>query len=250
MNALIGYSGFVGGTLLNQAPEGFFDSQYRSTNIGEIDGKSFDRVFCSGVPAQKWIANKEPEKDLANINSLIEHLKTIKCKLFVLISTVDVYKNPNGVDEDTPIDEDGLHAYGLNRRHLEKFVESHFEDYLIIRLPGLVGPGLRKNVIYDMANGNDIEKINGSNVYQFYPMDHLWKDIEMAIGMDYKLVNFATLPISTQEIAQECFNLTLACSDDKVEYNMKSKHAINGYFHKKRAILTAIEEYAYEYINI
>ena len=108
-NALIGYSGFVGSTLLKQT---VFEGLYRSTNIGEIEGKSFDTVVCAGAPAQKWIANREPEADRQKIEGLIAHLTSVRCKTFILISTVDVFKNSIGVDEETPVDE-GLHAYGL-----------------------------------------------------------------------------------------------------------------------------------------
>jgi len=90
LNALIGYSGFVGGTLLKQTA---FEGLYRSTNIGEIEGKSFDTVVCAGAPAQKWIANREPEADREKIEGLIAHLKSVRCKTFILISTVDVFKN-------------------------------------------------------------------------------------------------------------------------------------------------------------
>lgn len=116
---LIGFSGYVGSTLLKQS---YFDYLYRSTNIGEIEGKSFDTVVCAGAPAQKWIANREPEADKQKIEALIAHLRLMTCETFVLISTVDVFKNPLGVDEDTYIDEEGLHAYGMNRRLLETFV--------------------------------------------------------------------------------------------------------------------------------
>src|SRR5690554_6697215 len=95
-NALIGFSGFVGSTLLKQTN---FDFLYRSTNIADIDGQTFNMVVCAGAPAQKWIANKEPEADLQIIKGLIEHLKTVSCKTFVLISTVDVFKSPIEVDE-------------------------------------------------------------------------------------------------------------------------------------------------------
>ena len=44
-NGLIGYSGFVGSTLLKQAA---FEARYRSTNIGEIEGRSFDTLVCAG----------------------------------------------------------------------------------------------------------------------------------------------------------------------------------------------------------
>ncbi|RYG95008.1 MAG: pyridine nucleotide transhydrogenase, partial [Alphaproteobacteria bacterium] len=138
-NALIGFSGFVGSTLLKQAD---FERLYRSTNISEIEGQSFDTVVCAGAPAQKWIANREPDADREKIEGLIAHLKSVRCKTFILISTVDVFKNAIGVDEETPVDATGLQAYGLHRCLLEKFVESHFPNHLIVRLPGLVGPGL------------------------------------------------------------------------------------------------------------
>lgn len=174
-NSLIGYSGYVGGTLLKQ---GNFTSLYRSTNIGDIDNQSFDTVVCAGAPAQKWIANREPEADRQKIEELIEHLKTIRCKFFILISTVDVFKNPIGVDEDSPVDESGLHAYGLHRRLLETFVEAHFPNHLIVRLPGLVGPGLRKNVIFDFLNDNNLQSIDSRG----YSSSTRW----LTFGMTFK----------------------------------------------------------------
>ena len=70
-NALIGFSGFVGNMLLRQTT---FDACYRSTNISQIDGKIFDTVVCAAAPAQKWLANKNPQSDRNNINDLINHL--------------------------------------------------------------------------------------------------------------------------------------------------------------------------------
>ena len=95
-NAIIGFSGFVGSALLKQA---HFESLYRSTNISDIRDLSFDTVACAGAPAQKWIVNREPEADRQNIDGLVAHLKTIQCKTFILISTVDVFKSSLGVDE-------------------------------------------------------------------------------------------------------------------------------------------------------
>ena len=63
-DALIGYTGFVGGTLLNQMS---FEEVYRKNNIIDIQNKSFNRVICAGAPAQKWIANKEPVDDLHDL---------------------------------------------------------------------------------------------------------------------------------------------------------------------------------------
>lgn len=198
-NALIGFSGFVGSTLLKQAP---FESLYRSTNIGEIDGRPFDTVVCAGATAQKWIANRDPETDRKRIEGLIAHLKTIQCETFVLISTVDVFKDPLGVDEGTPIDESGLHAYGLHRRLLEMFVESHFPRHLIVRLPGLVGSGLRKNIIFDFLNENNLHAIDSRSVFQFYPMINLWYDIQTSLEAGLKLVHLTAEPISVSDVSK------------------------------------------------
>jgi len=248
MKALIGYSGFVGSTLLKQEP---FEFLYRSTNVGEIDGKSFDMVVCAGAPAQKWIANREPEADREKIEGLIAHLKSMTCKTFVLISTVDVFKSPLGVDEGDAVDESGLHAYGLNRRLLEKFVESHFSNYLIVRLPGLVGPGLRKNVIFDFLNDNNLSSIDSRGVFQFYPMVNLWHDIQIALDAGLKLVHLTAEPISVADVSTlgfgKSFNQVQANSP--AVYDLRTRHAqifgTSGHYqYNRRETIQAVRAYA------
>lgn len=246
--ALIGYSGFVGSTLLKQAP---FESLYRSTNIGEIKGKTFDTVVCAGAPAQKWIANRQPEADLENVEGLIAHLKSINCKTFVLISTVDVFKNPRGVDEGTPVDESGLHAYGLHRRLLENFVEIHFARHLIVRLPGLVGPGLRKNVIFDFLNDNNLHAIDSRGVFQFYPMVNFWYDIQTALDAGLKLVHLTAEPISVADVSAQGFGRTFEQGqvDSPAVYDMRTRHAqlfgsTGQYQYSRRETIQAIRAYA------
>ena len=136
--ALIGYTGLVGGILSKKTR---FDTLYNSQNIKEIQGRNFDYVICAGVPGVKWKAIQDPEKDLQNIKHLITNLKSIKAKKFILISTVDVYHNPLGVDEISPISLEGLHSYGKHRRYVEEFVQDKFDCHLILRLPALFGQG-------------------------------------------------------------------------------------------------------------
>ncbi|TEB16171.1 NAD dependent epimerase/dehydratase family protein [Pelotomaculum sp. FP] len=149
MKALIGYTGFVGSNLCQQTP---FDAFYNSKNIQDSYGKSFDLVVYAGVPAEKYLANHQPEKDRKYIDNAIRNIKKIKAKKFILISTIDVYKRSQGVDETTEIEEDGQHPYGLHRRLLEKWVEEFMLDSLIIRLPALYGSKMKKNFIFDMIN--------------------------------------------------------------------------------------------------
>jgi len=247
-NALIGFSGFVGGTLLKQAQ---FEALYRSTNINEIEGKTFNTVVCAGAPAQKWIANREPETDRQKIDGLIDHLKTIQCNIFILISTVDVFQNPIGVDEETLVDESGLHAYGLHRRLLEKFVESHFPNPLIVRLPGLVGPGLRKNVIFDFLNNNNLHSIESRGVFQFYPMVNLWFDIQAALKAGLRLVHLTAEPISVAEVSAQGFGniFDQMLAGNPATYDMRTRYAevcggVGHYQYSGRETIQAIRAYA------
>lgn len=246
-NALIGYTGFVGSTLLKQA---VFEHLYRSTNISDIAGKVFDTVVCAGAPAQKWIANREPEADRQKIEDLIALLKSMRCKTFVLISTVDVFKNPLGIDEDSIVDEYELHAYGLHRRLLEKFVESHFPNHLITRLPGLVGPGLRKNVIFDFLNDNNLHAIDSRSVFQFYPMVNLWYDIQTALDAGLRLVHLTAEPINVADISVQGFGKPF--KQDQVNspavYEMHTQHAqlfgsSGHYQYSRRETIQAIRAY-------
>lgn len=74
-NNLIGVPGFAGSTLIKQVP---FESLYRSTNISEIQGISFDIVVRAGAPAQKWIANRDPEADRQKIEDQYSRRETIQ----------------------------------------------------------------------------------------------------------------------------------------------------------------------------
>lgn len=247
-NALIGYSGFIGTTLQKQF---FFHSLFRSTNIQDVKLSAFDTVVCSAAPAQKWIANLNPAADRQNIDSLIKNIKTVACNTFILISTVDVFKSPIGVDEHTPVDEEGLHAYGLHRRLLEKFVERHFPNHLIVRLPGLVGPGLRKNVIYDFLNVNNLQAIDSRGVFQFYPMVNLWWDIQTALNAGLKLVHLTAEPVSVADVSTLGFGklFTHTTANAPAFYDMRTRYAMlfggNSYYqYSKRETIQAVRSYS------
>jgi nucleoside-diphosphate-sugar epimerase len=140
-DALIGYTGFVGSNILAQHT---FGSLYNSQNIQDIQNQNFRLVVCAGAPGTKWIANKNPEQDLAAIKKLISSLEKVQCQKLLLISTIDVYAQPvKRADEDTAIRPEALTPYGRHRRLLEEFAEKNF-DCLIVRLPGHFWPGAEK----------------------------------------------------------------------------------------------------------
>lgn len=222
--ALIGYTGFVGS---NIASKHEFTDVYNSKNIAEIHGKEYDLIVSAANRAEMWRINQEPEVDRAEIEEYIGHIKQVQAKKFVLISTVGVYKNPNGANEDTAIETEGLLPYGVNRYYLEQFCQEHF-DTTIVRLAGLFGDGLKKNVIFDLLNDNNVDRIHKDGVYQYYNLANLWRDIEIALKNNLKLVNLAPPPVSTEEMAKECFGINFINEPADVQpafWDMHTKYA-------------------------
>ncbi len=151
MISLIGYTGFVGSNILAGA-DGKIDAIYNSKNIGEAFGTKPECLIFAGLRAEKYLANNAPEKDMELILQAEENIAKINPKKLVLISTIDVFREPIGVDERTIISTDNLAPYGLDRFRLEQWVRENYPDALIIRLPGLFGKNIKKNFIYDYIN--------------------------------------------------------------------------------------------------
>src|SRR5688572_27445089 len=202
-SALIGHTGFVGGNLLSQSR---FDDLYNSTNIETIAGRQYDLVVCAGAPAEKWKANADPEGDRERLRRLSVPLSAARIDELILISTVDVYPVPRDATEDTPIDPAAGGAYGRNRLELERECTATFPTR-VVRLPGLFGRGLKKNIIFDLLHDNRVDQIHADSVFQFYSLDRLWEDVETARRNDLRLVNFMTEPVSVREVAREGFGM-------------------------------------------
>ncbi len=244
---LIGHSGFVGSTLLRQTR---FDMMVRSTNVSDICGKSFGLVVCAGAPAKKWLANQKPEEDQASLSQLQQALEGIRhCERFVLISTVDVYENPFAVTEALPPPMPSQ-AYGAHRLGLERFVRQRFPDAYITRLPGLVGPGLRKNALYDLCHNNQIDALQPASEFQFYPLVNLWADLTRQMELQLRLLHLTAAPLRLGDIASDVFGRRLGPSTAAVaRYDFRSIHAeamggSGDYQYSAREALLAIRAYA------
>ena len=245
-SALIGHTGFVGGNLATAAN---WSDLYNSKNIRELATATFDRVICAGVSAVKWQANRDPAADWAAIVPLLDALSTLKAREFTLISTVDVYPNPVLVQELDCPELDKCHAYGRHRLQIEQFVRQRFPDALIVRLPGMFGPGLKKNAIYDLLHNNQIQAIDPAARFQFYDVRWLWADLQVARNAGLKLVNFSTQPLGMGEVAQRVFNRALPDRDGPHGlYDFRSNHAAlwgrnDGYLYGKDQVLAALQQW-------
>lgn len=144
---LVGSTGFVGGNL---SAAHAFAAVCHSSNVADQYGTRPDLCVYAGVPAAMFLANADPEADLAVMAAARENLQKIAPREVVLISTIAVYADSRGKYEEDAPDTADLSAYGRNRLQLEQWVRQDFPDALIVRLPALYGKGLKKNFLYDL----------------------------------------------------------------------------------------------------
>ncbi|MFO0800321.1 MAG: hypothetical protein U0804_22875 [Gemmataceae bacterium] len=201
-DALVGHTGFVGGNL---AAQHRFDAVFNSKSIEAIRGKRFHRLVVSAMPAEMWVANRDPVADRARLEHLWANLAHCHADECVVISTVAVYATPIGVDEGTMIEPNFSTPYGEHRWELERRVRWHFTRSLAVRLPGLYGPGLKKNALYDLLHDNRLDKVHAGASYQFYNLARLGRDIETALAAGLRRVNLATAPVTVREVARAAF---------------------------------------------
>ena len=222
-DALIGHTGFIGGNLARQRA---FAAWFRSTDIHTLGGRSFRRIVCAGAPAVKWKANQEPAADRANLQRLFDALGACDADELVLISTVDVFASPRGVTEsDDPHGPN--HAYGTHRLALEDFVRDRFPRVLVARLPGVFGPGLKKNVLFDLRANHRTGFIDPASVFQWYDVTRLSGDLDRALAAGLELVHLAPEPVPTAQILARYFSRTAvaAPSDQPLRYDLQTGHA-------------------------
>ncbi|MAG54967.1 MAG: pyridine nucleotide transhydrogenase [Planctomycetes bacterium] len=244
--ALIGHTGFVGSNLLRAES---FHATFNSQNVEELVGQTFDLVVCAGAPGVKWKANQDPDRDSDIIQRLQRCLAGCKARQVVLISTVDVYPRPLGVDESSHIDPQECHPYGRHRFMLEGFVAGRFPT-TTVRLPGLFGRGLQKNVIYDLMHDNQVDRIHPESTFQYYDLEWLWGDVCRAKDGNLKTLNLSTEPIRTADLARQVFGRRLEsdASGPPARYDFRSRHCgsmggRDGYLRSASEVLSAMERF-------
>lgn len=144
---LVGSTGFVGGNL---AAAHRFGAACHSSDIAAQFGSRPALCVYAGVPSAMFLANADPQADLAVMAGARQNLRALAPQQVVLISTIAVYADSRGKDENSLPDDAPLSAYGANRLQLERWVREDYPDALIVRLPALYGPGLKKNFLFDL----------------------------------------------------------------------------------------------------
>ncbi|HMP72654.1 MAG TPA: NAD(P)-dependent oxidoreductase [Kiritimatiellia bacterium] len=168
---VLGGRGFVGSAIVRAAQaEGWDVTPAGRDDAPSLPGTSWDLVINANGNSRKYLSDREPLTDfddsVASVARSLHHLKT---PLYVFLSTVDVYPDkadPTLNREDVPIDPLRLSRYGHHKWLAEQLVRFNAPSWLILRMAGFVGPGLKKNPVYDLLTRAPL-RVHPDSLYQF-----------------------------------------------------------------------------------
>jgi len=173
--ALLGCDGFVGSAfarLFQRAGLQFTPVNRKSYSAHR--GKAWDIVIDAASSSKKFIAEENPLIDMnASVGHCLNVLVDFPSQKHVLVSSVDVYTkldNPAATSEATGILPQLLTNYGFHKFLSELLVLRHAPHALIFRLAGMVGPGLKKNPVFDIIKQLPL-RIHPNSQYQFLHTD-------------------------------------------------------------------------------
>jgi hypothetical protein len=250
VKVLIGNTGLIGKTLKDNIK---FELEFNSSNIESINNYNLNMsdLYLSCLPATKWIANKDPIKDYNNILSIYNTISNYTFNKIILFSTIDIYhQSPLLKNEDFNPKIKEMN-YGSNRLIFELLVKNlNYKNIQIFRLPSLFGHRIKKNILFDLLNNNEIEKINFNSKYQWLNLKNLYKIMKQSDHL-HGIINLFPEPLDSIELLK-LFSIDknkINFQENKTMYDFRTKYATSGYIESKAKVINEIKDFVYEYRN-
>jgi nucleoside-diphosphate-sugar epimerase len=144
-------------------------------NYDEFAGTSCDVLVNANGNSRKYLADRDPVAEFdQSVRSVAVSLAAFAARSYVLISTGDVYddtSSPVTTGEDRELDLDRMSRYGLHKSLAERLVMGAHKDWLVVRAGGFVGPGIKKNAVFDILTNAKIW-LSPDSELQFIHTDH------------------------------------------------------------------------------
>lgn len=197
--AVLGGRGFVGSALVRHCEaNGIPCDCVDLDNYRSFTGRGYEIVINAAGESRKYQVNRDPAGDLRySIEPLLRSFADFSFAGYVYVSSVDVYpdhEDPSRNREEEEIDLSRISHYGFHKYLGERMVIHHCPRFLILRLGGVLGPGLRKNPVYDLLYNQPL-RVDEASEYQYLDTDFFagavfrllegenWNQVYNACGM-------------------------------------------------------------------
>jgi nucleoside-diphosphate-sugar epimerase len=129
-------------------------------NYGAYAGADCDLFINANGYSSKLLSKTDPLKDFdGSVRSVRSTLLDFRSQRYLHLSSCDVYPDcasPALTDEDLILEPARQSPYGFHKHLAELCVRHSHSDWFIFRLGGFVGPGLKKNAVFDILNGGPV----------------------------------------------------------------------------------------------
>ncbi len=158
---VIGANGFIGAAVAAEAVRrGYETVSVDRAHYEEFKGQAADLLVHAAGNARKYVDERDPVAGFERtVAAIVPILLEFRPRRFIHLSSGAVYPHegdPARNREDAPLAPEDMTRYGFHKWLAEQLVRHHAADWIILRLGGCVGPGLRKNALYDLLTGGPL----------------------------------------------------------------------------------------------
>jgi len=158
---ILGGKGFIGSAFSRVcAADGRPHAVIDRRNYDEYKGIRCEVLVNAAGNSRKYFSKKAPVEDFdLSVRSVRSSLVDFDYGSYVLLSSADVYPDCRfaaTTPEDQDLEVAHQSPYGFHKYLAELCVRHAAPNWLIIRGGGFVGPGLKKNPIYDILRGDKL----------------------------------------------------------------------------------------------
>lgn len=158
---ILGGGGFVGSAFARLCEaRGLDHAVVTRSNYSEYAGRRCETLINADGNSSKRLGASDPARDFElSVASVKKSVSDFRFSKYMLASSCEVYpdvSSPQTTREDTELDPAAQTPYGFHKRLAELCVMHACGDWLVLRLAGMVGPGLKKNPIYDIQRGGPL----------------------------------------------------------------------------------------------
>lgn len=142
------------------------DNEHQVSVGSDVVKEHFDLVIYASGSSRKYYAEECPVTCFfESVFKLYHYMHNFSFEKFVLLSSIDAANRDTNYGAIKSLAEE---AYGACKKAF---------DGMILRLPAMVGPGLRKGVVFDLAHRNEL-RISQKSILQIAHTDEIKKAID------------------------------------------------------------------------
>jgi len=174
---ILGGKGFVGSAFVRFCKNN--NLKYKiinKTNYSKFKNKKCCIFINAAGNSSKLLGQNNPLEDFKkSVEITRKTLDDFDYEKYVLISSCDVYPDCSSIKktlEKNNIDVSKQSVYGFHKYLAEQCVVNKVNNWLILRLGGMVGDGMKKNPIFDILFNKKLW-VNPKSEFQFITTDNV-----------------------------------------------------------------------------